>query len=67
VEYQLTPLGRSLVEQFTQFLEWTLQAVPQIERAREALDRSAPGPLPLRLSPPEVHTRGFIEVFVTVE
>jgi DNA-binding HxlR family transcriptional regulator len=45
VEYQLTPLGRSLVAQFTHLLEWTLQAVPQIERARETFDRSAPRPL----------------------
>jgi DNA-binding HxlR family transcriptional regulator len=44
VEYQLTPLGRSLANQFTQFLAWTLRVVPQIERAREAFDRSHPGP-----------------------
>jgi DNA-binding HxlR family transcriptional regulator len=41
VEYQLTPLGRSLVAQFTHLLEWTLQAVPQIERALETFDVSA--------------------------
>jgi DNA-binding HxlR family transcriptional regulator len=38
VEYQLTPLGRSLANQLAQFLEWTLQAAPHIERAREAFD-----------------------------
>jgi DNA-binding HxlR family transcriptional regulator len=48
VEYELTPLGRSLLQPVKQFLEWTLDAFPEIRRAREAFDRtqttSAPRP-----------------------
>jgi DNA-binding HxlR family transcriptional regulator len=43
VEYELTPLGRSLLKPIKQFLKWTLDAFPRIQRAREAFDRSAPG------------------------
>ena len=50
VEYALTPLGRSLLRPVKQFLQWTLDAFPQIRRAREAFDRtqSAPAPRPPR-------------------
>ena len=40
VEYELTPLGRSLLRPVKQFLQWTLDAFPQIRRAREAFDRT---------------------------
>lgn len=43
VEYQLTPLGRALLKRVTQFLNWTLEAFPRIQRARDAFDRSAGG------------------------
>ena len=46
VEYQLTPLGRSLLEPITQFLNWTLQAFPEIQRARATFDQSAPPQTP---------------------
>jgi DNA-binding HxlR family transcriptional regulator len=41
VEYQLTRLGRSLLEPINQFLNWTLKAFPDIQRAREVFDKSA--------------------------
>ena len=41
VEYELTPLGQSLLDPIKQFLNWTLQAFPEIKRAREAFDRSS--------------------------
>jgi DNA-binding HxlR family transcriptional regulator len=41
VEYRLTPLGRSLLKPINQFLNWTLKAFPDIQRAREVFDRSA--------------------------
>jgi DNA-binding HxlR family transcriptional regulator len=44
VEYELTPLGRSLLVPIMQFLNWTLEAFPEIKRAREAFDRSGASP-----------------------
>jgi DNA-binding HxlR family transcriptional regulator len=41
VEYQLTPLGRKLLKPIKQFLNWTLKVFPEIQRAREAFDRSS--------------------------
>ena len=41
VEYQLTPLGQSLLDPIKQFLNWTLKAFPDIQRAREVFDKSA--------------------------
>lgn len=38
VEYALTPLGRSLLEPIKLFLNWTLEAYPEIKRARAAFD-----------------------------
>lgn len=43
VEYQLTRLGQSLLDPIKLFLNWTLQAFPEIKRARETFDRSATG------------------------
>ncbi len=40
VEYQLTGLGVSMLGPIKVFLDWTLQAYPEIKRAREAFDRS---------------------------
>ena len=39
VVYALTPLGRSILKPIKQFLKWTLDAFPEIKRAREAFDR----------------------------
>ena len=44
VEYELTRLGRSLLEPIKQFLEWTLQAFPEVQRARQQFDQSAAKP-----------------------
>ena len=41
VEYELTQLGRSLLDPIKQFLEWTLQAFPEVQRARQQFDQSA--------------------------
>ncbi|HEY9463326.1 MAG TPA: helix-turn-helix domain-containing protein [Vicinamibacterales bacterium] len=41
VEYQLTPLGRSLLQPINAFLNWTVTAFPDIQRAREVFDKSA--------------------------
>jgi DNA-binding HxlR family transcriptional regulator len=38
VVYELTPLGRSILKPIKQFLKWTLDAFPEIKRAREAFD-----------------------------
>ena len=40
VEYDLTPLGRSILEPIKFLLEWADKASPEINRAREAFDRS---------------------------
>jgi DNA-binding HxlR family transcriptional regulator len=42
VEYRLTPLERSLLTPIKQFLDWTLKAFPDIQRAREVFDKSTP-------------------------
>ncbi len=41
VEYQLTPLGRSLEEPIRAIATWAEHNVPQITRARKAYDRRA--------------------------
>lgn len=41
VEYQLTPLGRSLEEPIRAIATWAEHNVPQITQAREAYDRRA--------------------------
>jgi DNA-binding HxlR family transcriptional regulator len=40
VEYELTTLGHSLLTPIKQFLTWTIQAFPEVKRAREVFDRS---------------------------
>ena len=42
VEYELTPLGRSLLDPIKQFLEWSLKAFPEVQRARQQFDQDAP-------------------------
>jgi DNA-binding HxlR family transcriptional regulator len=42
VEYELTPLGRSLLKPIKTFLNWTVQALPEIQQARQAFDRANP-------------------------
>jgi DNA-binding HxlR family transcriptional regulator len=44
VEYELSPLGRSVLEPIKEFMEWTLKAFPEIQRAREAFDRTSQAP-----------------------
>lgn len=38
VEYEITPLGRSLQEPFKALYTWTLASLPQVELARQAFD-----------------------------
>jgi DNA-binding HxlR family transcriptional regulator len=40
VEYELTALGRSVLEPIKAFLNWTLKAFPDIKHAREVFDRT---------------------------
>ena len=40
VVYELTKLGRSVLEPISEFMAWTLKAYPEIQRARAAFDRS---------------------------
>ncbi|MGP3972250.1 winged helix-turn-helix transcriptional regulator [Streptomyces sp. 6N223] len=39
VDYELTPLGRSLLETICQLKEWAEAHMPEVDRAREAYDR----------------------------
>ncbi len=41
VVYELTPLGQSVLGPIRNFMEWTLEAFPEIQRARAAFDRAA--------------------------
>lgn len=43
VEYEIAPLGRTLVEPFGALYAWTLEKLPEVERAREAFDRRSAG------------------------
>ncbi len=43
VEYEITPLGRTLVEPFGALYAWTLEKLPEVERAREDFDRRRVG------------------------
>lgn len=38
VEYEITPLGRSLQEPFKALYTWTLASLPQVELARQTFD-----------------------------
>lgn len=38
VEYEITPLGRSLQEPFKALYAWTVASLPQVELARRAFD-----------------------------
>ncbi|HEX7856791.1 MAG TPA: helix-turn-helix domain-containing protein [Sphingobium sp.] len=38
VEYELTPLGRSLQDPFKALYLWTVASLPQVELARQAFD-----------------------------
>jgi DNA-binding HxlR family transcriptional regulator len=40
VEYELTALGRSVLEPIKAFLNWTLKAFPDIKHARDVFDRT---------------------------
>jgi DNA-binding HxlR family transcriptional regulator len=41
VEYQITPLGRTLQVPFKALYAWTLENMQTVEKARSAFDRSA--------------------------
>lgn len=41
VEYEMTPLGRTLQAPFRALYGWTLQHMAEVEQAREAFDRAA--------------------------
>ncbi|AJK48872.1 winged helix-turn-helix transcriptional regulator [Burkholderia plantarii] len=41
VEYEVTRLGRTLDKPFQALYAWTLEHLPDVERAREAYDRRA--------------------------
>jgi DNA-binding HxlR family transcriptional regulator len=41
VEYQLTPLGRTLLPPFKALYAWTLENIGTVEEARSAFDRRA--------------------------
>lgn len=43
VEYEITPLGRTLVEPFGALYAWTMEKLPEVEKAREAFDRRMVG------------------------
>ncbi|WP_370677462.1 winged helix-turn-helix transcriptional regulator [Pleomorphomonas sp. PLEO] len=43
VEYEITPLGRTLVEPFGALYAWTLEKLPEVEKAREDFDRRMAG------------------------
>lgn len=38
VEYQITPLGRTLLQPFKVMHEWTLSKLPDVEQARRVFD-----------------------------
>ncbi len=39
VEYEITPLGRTLIEPFRALYMWTKEKMPEVEAAREAFDK----------------------------
>lgn len=43
VEYEITPLGRTLVEPFGALYAWTLEKLPEVEKARVEFDRRMEG------------------------
>ncbi|MCP3733131.1 helix-turn-helix transcriptional regulator [Sphingomonas sp. MG17] len=43
VEYQITPLGRTLQQPLRQLHEWTITSLPEVEAARHAFDRNSQG------------------------
>ncbi|WP_213992631.1 helix-turn-helix domain-containing protein [Sodalis sp. dw_96] len=40
VEYRITPLGHTLKQPFQALYDWTVDYLPEVERAREAFDRN---------------------------
>jgi DNA-binding HxlR family transcriptional regulator len=41
VEYEITPLGRTLLPPFKALYAWTMASMPEVERARAAFDGRA--------------------------
>jgi len=46
VQYQITPLGRTLQQPFKALHEWTLEQLPQVEAARRRFDQMSSGVAP---------------------
>ena len=42
VQYEITPLGRTLQPPFRALYRWTMQSLAEVERARAAFDRAKP-------------------------
>jgi len=43
VQYQITPLGRTLQRPFLELHKWTLAKLPEVEAARQSFDRAEDG------------------------
>ncbi|MCP3730318.1 helix-turn-helix transcriptional regulator [Sphingomonas sp. MG17] len=43
VQYQITPLGRTLQQPLRQLHEWTISALPEVDAARQDFDRHKDG------------------------
>jgi DNA-binding HxlR family transcriptional regulator len=43
VQYQITPLGRTLQQPFRALHEWTLAKLPEVDAARQTFDAAASG------------------------
>ena len=41
VEYHITPLGRTLKEPFSALFNWTINYLPEVEKARQKFDLNA--------------------------
>jgi DNA-binding HxlR family transcriptional regulator len=46
VQYQITPLGRTLQQPFRALHEWTLEKLPEVDAARQAFDAMNGRPAP---------------------
>jgi DNA-binding HxlR family transcriptional regulator len=44
VQYEITPLGRTLQEPFKALYAWTMVKMPEVELARQAFDQRAKAP-----------------------
>ncbi|MDD7972821.1 winged helix-turn-helix transcriptional regulator [Roseinatronobacter alkalisoli] len=44
VQYQITPLGRSLQQPFRELHNWTVDMLPEVQAARQMFDGASAGP-----------------------